>query len=228
VADLESSLAQVKLDAAELLPCLRPLLYIPLPEESAAILGLEDLGDMAVGGTKLMQPNTFSSSIVFKRITAELKEYAVIAIYLYICFTAILFLKSTILKAHGVEFAPFGFAAIKALISAKFVSVGHIFRIGERFKLWPLIWPTLYKALAFLILLLVLNALEQIIDGVIRQKSLANSLSDFGGGTFGQLIATSFVVFLILVPFFAFRALGEVIGEDNLVKIFFLVRRPHG
>jgi len=29
------------------------------------------------------------------------------------------------------------------------------------------------------------------------------------------------VGFLILFPFFAFRALGEAIGEGNLVRLFF-------
>jgi hypothetical protein len=41
-----------------------------------------------------------------------------------------------------IEFAPFGFAAVKALVCAKFVSVGHALHIGERFKSLPLIWPT--------------------------------------------------------------------------------------
>lgn len=75
-----------------------------------------------------------------KRAADELKEFAVIAAYLYVCFTAILYLKASILKAHGIAFAPFGFAAVKALICAKFVSVGHILHVGERFKSLPLIW----------------------------------------------------------------------------------------
>src|SRR5690349_286058 len=109
-----------------------------------------------------MESNNQSKVSIRKRAADELKEFAVIAVYLYICFTAILYLKSSILKAHGIAFAPFGFAAVKALICAKFVSVGHIFHVGERFKSLPLIWPTLYKSLAFLVLLLVLNAIEEI------------------------------------------------------------------
>lgn len=34
----------------------------------------------------------------------------------------------------------------------------------------------------------------------------------------------SIVVLLILIPFFAFRSLGEVVGECNLVRVFFLLR----
>jgi hypothetical protein len=72
--------------------------------------------------------------------------------------------------------------------------------------------------------LTILNALEEIITGLIHNKTLADSLADFGGGTLDQLIATSFVVLLILIPFFAFRTLGEIVGRRNLREMFFLSR----
>jgi hypothetical protein len=168
-----------------------------------------------------MESNNPSKVSIRKRATDELKEFAVIAAYLYICFTAILYLKASILKAHGIAFAPFGFAAVKALICAKFVSVGHIFHVGERFKSLPLIWPMLYKSLAFLVLLPVLNAVEEIVVGLLHHRAIPDSLAEFGGGTIDQLIATSVVGLLILVPFFAFRTLGEAVGERNLVRVFF-------
>jgi hypothetical protein len=171
-----------------------------------------------------MQSNNPSKVSIAKRATDELKEFAIIAVYLYVCFTAILYLKASILKANGIAFAPFGFAAIKALICAKFVSVGHMFHVGERFKSLPLVWPTLYKSLTFLALLVVLNAVEEIVAGLMHHRTVADSLAEFGGGTLDQLFATSIVGLLILIPFFAFRTLGEVIGERNLVKVFFFSR----
>ena len=173
-----------------------------------------------------MQSHDPSKMSVAERAADEFREFAIIAAYLCVCFTAILYLKASILKAHGIEFAPFGFAAVKALICAKFVSAGHILHVGERFKSLPLIWPTLYKSFAFLILLLVLNALEEIGVGLVHHRAIAESLAEFGGGTLDQLIATSVVGLLILIPFFAFRSLGEVVGERNLVRLFF--RSHHG
>jgi hypothetical protein len=172
-----------------------------------------------------MQADSQSKPSIGQRAAGELKEFIIIAAYLYICFTAILYLKASILKANGIAFAPFGFAAVKALICAKFVSVGHMLHVGERFKSMPLIWPTLYKSSAFLILLLVLNALEEIVAGVIHHRAVTDSLAEFGGGTLDQLIATSIVGLLILIPFFAFRTLGEVLGERNMVRLFFEPRR---
>src|SRR6516165_10548770 len=94
--------------------------------------------------------------------------------------------------------------------------------LGERrFKSLPLIWPTLYKSFCFLALLLALNALEEIVVGLIHHRAISDSIAEFGGGTLDQLIASSFIGFLILVPFFAFRTLGEVVGERNLRQVFF-------
>jgi len=166
-----------------------------------------------------------SKASVTQRITGELTEFAIIAAYLFICFAALAYLKAAILKAHDISFAPFGFAAVKALICAKFVLVGRAFHLGDRVNALPLIWPTLYKSLTFLVLLLALNALEEIIVGVLHHRTIADSIADFGGGTLDQLVATSVVGLLILIPYFAFRSLGEVLGERNLVRLFIERRR---
>jgi hypothetical protein len=64
----------------------------------------------------------------------------------------------------------------------------------------------------------------RIVIGLIDRRTIADSLAEVGGGTLEQLIATSIVGLLILIPFFAFRALGEVVGERNLIRVFFAPR----
>ena len=160
-----------------------------------------------------------------KRIADELVEYVVIAANFFICFSAILLLKASVLKEQGIAFAPFGFAAIRALILAKFASIGHALHVGERFKNKPLVWPTLYRSLMFLVLLLALSVVEKMVEALIHGRRIVDSLAEMGGGSTAELIATLIVMFLILVPFFAFRVLGEAVGERNLVRVFF---RPRG
>ena len=46
----------------------------------------------------------------------ELWEYAVISTYLYVCLGALLLFKVAILNGQGVSYAPYGLAAIKALL----------------------------------------------------------------------------------------------------------------
>jgi hypothetical protein len=163
-----------------------------------------------------------------QKAAEEFKEFLIIAAYLYVCFTALAYFKAAILQAHGVAFAPFGIAAIKALICAKFMSVGHAIHLGERRKKQALIWPTLRMSFAFLALLLVLNVLEEVIMGYFHQRAVMDSIVAVGGGTMHQLIAGSIVVLLILIPFFAFRSLGDVIGERTLLRLFFEPRQQIG
>jgi hypothetical protein len=165
-----------------------------------------------------------SKASVGERLIDETKEFAIVAVYLGICFTALAYLKHAILQAEGVPFAPFGFAIAKALICAKFVLIGRMFKLGERSKHLPLIWSTLHRSLAFLLLLLFLNAVEEIVVGIFHHRDVASSVAGLGGGTIQQMVATSVVMLLILIPFFAFRALGEVVGAQNLVRVFLLPR----
>ena len=49
------------------------------------------------------------SAPVRQRLADEVKEFAIVAVYLGVYFAALAYLKSAILAAHGVAFAPFGF-----------------------------------------------------------------------------------------------------------------------
>jgi hypothetical protein len=160
-----------------------------------------------------------------KRAAHELKEFLIIAAYLYVCFTALAYLKAAILQAHGIAFAPFGFAAVKALICAKFLSIGYVFHLGERYRKQALVWPTLHRSFVFLALLIVLTALEELIVGYFHHRAFADSMAEIGGGTVHQAIATSIILLLILIPFFAFRSLAEVVGGRVLFRLFFEPRR---
>jgi len=168
-----------------------------------------------------MESSAASKVPVGDRVIHELRELTVISAYLFVCFAAELELKASILQAHAALLAPLGLAAIKALICAKFMLLGSALHIGGRITKPPLILPTLYRSFAFLILLIVLNVIEKAVVGVIHGRAIRDSIADFGGGTWDQIIATSVIVFLMLVPFFAFRALGDVVGEKTLVQLYF-------
>jgi hypothetical protein len=169
--------------------------------------------------------NTAAKTSIGKRVARELKEFLTIAAYFYVCFTALAYLKAAILQAQGIAFAPFGFAAVKVLICAKFMSIGHAMHLGERYRKQALIWPTLHRSFVFLALLIVLTVLEELTVGYQHHHAFADSIAEIGGGTLHQAIATSIILLLILIPFFAFRSLAEVVGGRVLFRLFFEPRR---
>jgi hypothetical protein len=92
-------------------------------------------------------------------------------------------------------------------------------------KKYPLIISTLYRSFTFLIVLIFLTAIEEVVLGHFRGESVADSLAGLAGGTLWQVLATSVIMLLILIPWFAFRAVGEVIGDETLVRLFFEPRQ---
>ena len=171
--------------------------------------------------SKTTESSVRSKASFREKAGEELKEFIVLTAYLYVCFAALIYFKAAILQAQGVSYAHLGLAIIKAALCAKFMLVGRVLHIGERFKDHPLIVPTLHRSLIFLLLLAVLTFIEEIAVGTIHGRRVLDSISGIAGGTFEQMVATILIIFLILVPYFAFRALGEIVGDKTLVQLFF-------
>jgi hypothetical protein len=88
-----------------------------------------------------------------QRAMRELKEFAILAAYLYIVLGSVVLMKTAVLHTQGIEFAPWGIAVVKAAVLAKFMLLGNAMKIGGRTTTTsPLIWPTLHKAFAILII----------------------------------------------------------------------------
>jgi hypothetical protein len=166
-----------------------------------------------------------ASVAVRDRVRHELREMAIITAYLFVCFAAELEFKASVLHAQETLLAPLGIAIVKALICAKFMLLGSAFHVGGRVTRPPLILPTLRRSAAFLVLLIVLNVIEEVVVGLIHGRSVGDAMAEIAGGTWPQIIATTIILLLILIPFFAFRALGDVIGEQTLVQLYFAPRQ---
>ena len=161
-----------------------------------------------------------------QRAVHEFTEFAILTIYLYITLGAVIVMKTAVLHTVGIEFVPWGVAIIKALLLAKFMLVGRALKIGERNTTRPLIWPTLYKSFAFLVLLVILTIIEEAVVGLFHSQSITASLRDLIGRRLEETLAGYLIMLLILMPYFAFRVLGEVLGEGRLTRMFFIEREP--
>lgn len=161
-----------------------------------------------------------------RRARDELIEYLAIAGYLAVCFGALLFYKATILESQGVDTTRIALAIVKALILGKFVLILEHLKVGRgKIGANVLIFDVLKKALLFTILLLILSAAENVIVGAFHDEEAQNALKSMGGGTALQLIATTLLGFLILIPYFAYREIAAKLGEEALLKLLF-TRQP--
>lgn len=158
---------------------------------------------------------------IVRRAANEFRKLAFIFLYLYIIFGAIILMKAGILHANGISFTPWGIAAVKAAILAKFMLLGHAMKLGDSGKLGPLIWPTLYGAVIFMLLLVALTIIEEIVVGLLHGRPVAASLGDLIGPHLGETAAGIVIIFLVLIPYFAFRVLAISLGTDRLMQMFF-------
>ena len=154
-----------------------------------------------------------------QKLSRELKEYLSLSVYLYVCFGAIQLYKTALLADHGISYEPYGFAAAKALILGKFILLGRAASIGERHGHKPLILAVFYQSTIFLVLLIVLSAVEEAVAGAIHGRTLAQTIAEIAGGRWLEIAATCFLMWLILLPYFGFQQIAGVLGEGRLRRM---------
>ena len=68
-----------------------------------------------------MATTTNAKATLHQRAIHELKEFVILAVYLYITIGAVVLMKTAVLHTEGIEFAPWGIAVVKAAVLAKFM-----------------------------------------------------------------------------------------------------------
>ena len=155
----------------------------------------------------------------------EFKEFLVIALYLWLIFALLLLYKSVILRSEHIDFVAKGLAVFNALALGKVMLVARALRLGDWFEEGPLIYPTLVKSALFSVVLAIFKILEEFCVGLYHHRTFQESIADLGGGTLAGILALTFLLFVMLIPFFGVTELQGVLGEGKLSQWFFRGRR---
>ena len=148
------------------------------------------------------------------RVRHEFVSYLAVSSYLMVWFLAVMFYKATILRSVGVDFAPVGIAVVKALILGKFILVLEAVKLGERrVDGYIIIVQIVKKALLFTLALIVMSVLEELIVGHLHGRGAKEVLTEMAGGSLAQVFATAILMFLVLLPYLAFRRLALEVGD---------------
>lgn len=193
-----------------------------VPEFSAAFQAAGTAlaaGAEAGAGTKAASAAKQAS--LAQRARRELYGFLVVSAYLYVCFGALIFYKSSILRSEGIAFAAYGLAIAKALILGKFLLTLEAFKIGEdKQHARSALSSILRKSLLFTLLLFALTVVEELIVGHLHGRTSREVLSEIAGGTWQQVIAVAILLFLILVPYFGVQEIKNRLGEGKFRKLF--------
>ncbi len=158
---------------------------------------------------------------VKERVRHELIEYAFNVVYLTAVFATFTIYRRLLLAAHDISYTNYGFALIEALILGKVIMIGGMLRLGRGLEDRPLIYPTLYKTAVFTIFCLVFTLAEHAVKGLVSGHGAASGLAEFAAQGYQVILANSMVVFVALIPFFAVKELGRVMGREKVGRLFF-------
>jgi hypothetical protein len=153
-----------------------------------------------------------------------LKDFVVIASYLWLVFVLFVLYKSVLLS-EPVSLLAHGTALINALALGKVMLIAQDLHFAEKLEGKPLIYPTLFKSVVFAIVLGCFKILEEIGIGLYHGKAAGQSIAEIGGGTLNGIFTLMAILAVVLVPFFAFTELRGVLGTERLIKLFFTTGR---
>ena len=154
----------------------------------------------------------------------EMAEYLVNVVFLALVFAAFTQYRRLFLAAYDIIYTNYWVAVVHALVLAKVIMIGAVFHLGRGLENRPLIYPALYKAFVFSLLVAVLAIVEHAIKGLWGGQGLAAGVAEFFDRGSEELLAQCLVIFVALVPFFAVKELGRVLGQDRIAALFFRER----
>jgi hypothetical protein len=153
------------------------------------------------------------------RLREELHKYLIVSAYLYICFVALQLFKTSLLREAGMHYVPLGIAAAKALILGKFLLIGESAGVGSRVS-----WPTLlhriaYRVILFFVLLIALSFAEEFLVGLFHGHTFIQTLGELRQRPLPEMLSSSFLILLILVPLVAFDEINRALGPGVLWRL---------
>jgi hypothetical protein len=150
------------------------------------------------------------------RALDELRQYAIITLYLWLLFAVFSLYRRMILQEHGISAWQQGFAIVNALVFGKVILIAQALNLEAGLRKYPRIFIVLGNALMFTIVLVLFHLLEDAIKAWFEGRALATSIADFGGGTLSGFLTLGAIMFVALIPFFGMQEVARAVGGRAL------------
>ncbi|MCU0889035.1 MAG: hypothetical protein MUC64_13670 [Rubritepida sp.] len=148
------------------------------------------------------------------RLAHEIRVYALLSGYMFLCFLAVAAFKAALLAEEGVAFAPVAFAAIKALVLAKFLMLGEAMPLGARDHGGTLLSAALHRSLRLLALLAALLVAEELLRAMIEGRAGWAALQADVARRHWEMLASLALLWLVLLPYVGLQQIAGRLGEE--------------
>lgn len=159
-----------------------------------------------------------------QKLEREAKRQLWIFLYLLAMFGLFMLHEATVLARYNIGVTRFGFALANAWIFAKVLQIMENLHFGRRLERGPLAYSVVYKSILFAVSFMVVYVAEEVVVGLIRGKTLLQSIPAIGGGSLQGVASVGLILAFALAPYFAFVEVGRVVGRRELYELFFTRR----
>lgn len=156
-----------------------------------------------------------------QRLSHEFVEYGINVCYLSLVFAALVWYRRLLLAAHDITYTNYWVALIEALVLGKVILIGTLIRLDRGLESRPLILSTLFRTLIFTVFVAVFKVIEHGIVGLWRGGGFTAGLHELSAKGWHEILANGLMLFVALLPFFAFKELERVLGQDKIRALFF-------
>lgn len=162
-----------------------------------------------------------------ERAVSEARKFIEFVAYSWVVLSLFDLHKLVVLRQEHLD-SQFGFRLglnlINAVVLGKVVLIGEGLHLGEHFKDRPLIYPVLFKSAVYAATLVVFEIVEETLIGTFHGKTMAQSIPKMGGGGLEGLVLVGAMIFVVLIPLFAFMEIRRILGEAEFYSLLFKKR----
>src|SRR5215831_2130661 len=156
-----------------------------------------------------------------RKLFLEMTAYWINVVYLTLLFAVFTSYRRLILANYNIGYANWGMSFLKAMVLAKVIMIGGHVHLGRRLENKPLMLSTLFQSAVFTCWVTLFALVESTVRGLLHGKGVAGALEHLLSEGKHEFYATSLVVFVAFIPFFAFKELGRVLGKGKIWEWFF-------
>ena len=169
---------------------------------------------------KTGQPLNKNLGRILQKALDEGKQLFWIVVYFWVLIGVFSVFRSLVLNESNLIYHE-GFALVTAFVLAKVVLTAELFGVADKLKRKPLVYPITFKSAVFCVILMCFYIAEETIVGIWRGKTIIDAFPDIGGGGWKGIFVVGAILFVGLMPFFAYRELARVLGRDELYSLVF-------
>ena len=156
-----------------------------------------------------------------EKLVREATRFGLMFVYLWLVFSLFVLHEWIIRGKMGLAYQAQGFAVINALVLAKVMLVAEDLNVGRGLRGQPIAVTAVGEAALFAVVFMVFHVLEALAVGMLHGSTLARSVPHIGGGGFAGLAIVATIMFVMLIPYFAFRDIARALGPAALRELMF-------